>query len=665
MRNGVFAGWLNQKRAAAAGVILLLGLTAVLAVGNTMRETQPDGISCLETALNTGELNWEMRSYLESRAGSQGEEGYFVKGVLAWLDGNVDGTVELLSQIGEAETENAEMIRIYTPILLNEAAAELGDTEGLVENSRRALEAIGASKKYRNNIKLCWRAVEPVVQSEGKIQEAAKLLIWYLENVRGLNDETRIALKGNIGQIFSLTENYMDAMFYYMDALHNIEKARGVEHQNYYKMKLLACVGDVYYGLQEYNRALEFYEQVIGEEGKDSKERTVQAMAVINGTDAYVMQEEYDHAEEMLEHLEAMIPGLDPDMADDMEILRASERAQIAMGRGQLDEALRQLELAGQWLKEDKKEVAYYKSIYVRYTYALYCQYSGQEEEALKQFAEVAEESSVFGLSLEETVYYHMAQIYKDRGDLENFSQYRERYSGQIQKKAALLRSGYVARAEQLYRYGLLQQKQQKNELALIASAFGIAGLLAMIVWAFRHIGIWRKRSWTDPLTGLYNRHYLEYYLKKNGKKLQGQQISLVMIDVDHFKSYNDNYGHIEGDRALKEVAAVLKYNIRAANMAVRFGGEEMLLFIPGIRLEQTVQIMERIRRDLKERSIEHKYSLVSTVLTISAGIFSTVYRGQDIADLSRQADQVLYSAKEAGRDRYEAREDPKEPAGL
>ena len=65
----------------------------------------------------------------------------------------------------------------------------------------------------------------------------------------------------------------------------------------------------------------------------------------------------------MLEHLEAMIPGLDPDMADDMEILRASERAQIAMGRGQLDEALRQLELAGQWLKEDKKEVAYYKSI--------------------------------------------------------------------------------------------------------------------------------------------------------------------------------------------------------------------------------------------------------------------------------------------------------------
>lgn len=314
------------------------------------------------------------------------------------------------------------------------------------------------------------------------------------------------------------------------------------------------------------------------------------------------MQEEYDQAEKMLRSLDVLIPGLEPDTADDLEILRVSERAQIAMGQGRLDEALRQLELAGQWLKEDKKEVAYYKSIYVKYTYALYCQYSGQEEEALKQFAEVAEESSVFGLSLEETVYYHMAQIYKDRGDLENFSQYRERYSGQIQKKAASLRAGYVARAELLYRYGLLQQKQRKNELALIASAFGIAGLLAMITWAFRHIGIWRKRSWTDPLTGLYNRHYLEYYLKKNGKKLQGQQISLVMIDVDHFKSYNDNYGHIEGDRALKEVAAVLKYNIRAADVAVRFGGEEMLLFIPGIRLEQTIQIMERIRRDLQHR---------------------------------------------------------------
>lgn len=249
MRNGVFVGWLNQKRAVPTGAILILGLTVALAAGNTMRETQPDGIRCLETALNTGELSWEMRSYLESRAGSQGEEGYFIKGVLAWLDGNVDGALQLLSQIGEAETETAELIHIYTPILLNEAAAELGDTDGLVQNSRRVLEAIGASKKYRNNIKLYWRAVEPVVQSEGKSQEAAKLLIWYLENVRGLNDESRTALKGNIGQIFSLTENYMDAMFYYMDALHNIEKAGGMEHQDYYKMKLLACVGDVYYGL--------------------------------------------------------------------------------------------------------------------------------------------------------------------------------------------------------------------------------------------------------------------------------------------------------------------------------------------------------------------------------------------------------------------------------
>ena len=661
MRNGVFAGWLNQKRAAAAGVILLLGLTAVLAVGNTMRETQPDGISCLETALNTGELNWEMRSYLESRAGSQGEEGYFVKGVLAWLDGNVDGTVELLSQIGEAETENAEMIRIYTPILLNEAAAELGDTEGLVENSRRALEAIGASKKYRNNIKLCWRAVEPVVQSEGKIQEAAKLLIWYLENVRGLNDETRIALKGNIGQIFSLTENYMDAMFYYMDALHNIEKARGVEHQNYYKMKLLACVGDVYYGLQEYNRALEFYEQVIGEEGKDSKERTVQAMAVINGTDAYVMQEEYDHAEEMLEHLEAMIPGLDPDMADDMEILRASERAQIAMGRGQLDEALRQLELAGQCLKEDKKEVAYYKSIYVRYTYALYCQYSGQEEEALKQFAEVAEESSVFGLSLEETVYYHMAQIYKDRGDLENFSQYRERYSGQIQKKATLLRSGYVARAEQLYRYGLLQQKQQKNELALIASAFGIAGLLAMIVWAFRHIGIWRKRSWTDPLTGLYNRETFVEAVEERLKTIQDLETAgldaLFILDLDHFKTLNDTLGHMMGDQALKQAGANLRFSIRKTDLAGRLGGDEFVLFLEELPdLFALEQCAKKVNKALL-MSWEREQKRVD--ISASVGI-AIAERGMAFKELYEKADQALYEVKRHGRNGYRIAEQGK-----
>lgn len=120
--------------------------------------------------------------------------------------------------------------------------------------------------------------------------------------------------------------------------------------------------------------------------------------------------------------------------------------------------------------------------------------------------------------------------------------------------------------------------------------------------------------------------------------------MTLMMIDVDRFKSYNDTFGHPAGDEALRIVAGILKENLRGADVAARYGGEEFAVLLPQTTVEEAVQIAERIRRQIERCSFPHRR------VTASIGIASS---GPDIStpdDLIWAADRALYQAKELGR---------------
>jgi len=160
------------------------------------------------------------------------------------------------------------------------------------------------------------------------------------------------------------------------------------------------------------------------------------------------------------------------------------------------------------------------------------------------------------------------------------------------------------------------------------------------------------KISLTDALTGLANRRHFDLYLKQEWSRAlrQSQPISMVMLDIDYFKAFNDAYGHPGGDQCLKQVAQVLEQVVRRpTDLVARYGGEEFALVLPDT--QDAAAVAEACRVAIQALGIVHEFSDVAPVITISAGVCSLVSTTQMSHELLiQQADNALYEAKEAGR---------------
>ncbi|WP_051275549.1 sensor domain-containing diguanylate cyclase [Aestuariibacter salexigens] len=173
------------------------------------------------------------------------------------------------------------------------------------------------------------------------------------------------------------------------------------------------------------------------------------------------------------------------------------------------------------------------------------------------------------------------------------------------------------------------------------------------------------RKNTLDPLTGINNRRFMDKRLQAETRRSRREQtsLSLVMLDIDHFKPINDNYGHQVGDECIKYVASLLKENLkRNSDVACRYGGEEFALILPNTDLEGAVAVAENIRMALQARPVNVDDVIIN--LTLSAGVASCViqFEGQE-QSLLRVADQCLYQAKQHGRNRVVADriQDPKD----
>ncbi len=160
-----------------------------------------------------------------------------------------------------------------------------------------------------------------------------------------------------------------------------------------------------------------------------------------------------------------------------------------------------------------------------------------------------------------------------------------------------------------------------------------------------------RHQSIRDPLTGLYNRRYMEDFLIKQLNQAERTHASLavLMLDLDHFKRVNDNYGHEAGDAVLKEAAEVLQNDIRAGDIAARYGGEEFLILLYNIDAENSKKRAEIIRKDIHSLKIKYGAEPISPI-TVSIGIALYPKDKQIPQELIDAADKALYFAKKKGR---------------
>ncbi len=202
--------------------------------------------------------------------------------------------------------------------------------------------------------------------------------------------------------------------------------------------------------------------------------------------------------------------------------------------------------------------------------------------------------------------------------------------------------------------------------LLMVANLIAATGLYNLDYnrrMSFLREGELRFRASQDPLTGIANRGAFEDYFERAWNHCAREQIpiAVAMIDIDHFKEYNDLYGHPAGDQCLKAIAPIIEDSSqRPLDFAARYGGEEFVLLLPGCNTRRAKDIIDDLRRNVIASVIEHAGSTTSALLTVSAGVSSLMPRNgiDDRHELIRLADDALYKAKSDGRNRVAAAEE-------
>jgi diguanylate cyclase (GGDEF)-like protein len=193
-----------------------------------------------------------------------------------------------------------------------------------------------------------------------------------------------------------------------------------------------------------------------------------------------------------------------------------------------------------------------------------------------------------------------------------------------------------------------------QSDLNVLAAFAGHAAQMTERTRAFERTSLLEELSVTDPLTGLYNRRLLEKRLDEeiSRSRRQEQNFSLLMIDLDNFKAYNDLCGHPGGDHALEKTAALLQGSAREMDVVARYGGEEFCVLVTGTAKKESVFVAERVRRAIENEPFPREKELPRGRLTASIGVAAFPEDGESAADLLRAADLALYQAKDEGRNR-------------
>jgi two-component system, cell cycle response regulator len=167
------------------------------------------------------------------------------------------------------------------------------------------------------------------------------------------------------------------------------------------------------------------------------------------------------------------------------------------------------------------------------------------------------------------------------------------------------------------------------------------------------HEEIYRLMT-VDGLTQVYNRRYFQEALEREIQRSRryGHAFSLVLLDIDHFKQINDRYGHQAGDTVLRKLGALVQNKVRANDLVARIGGEEFALILPESQAGGAYALAEKLRRSVEQETFRHENELIPVTVSLGLTEFQPTLAGDNADHLVKRADQLLYAAKKAGRNR-------------
>lgn len=522
---------------------------------------------------------------------------------------------------------------------------------GDVELVSSALQEATKYVPLANDTQMLWNLISSISYAETMDKKAIELIEVYLQEERHLELSTWAWMKNYIAMLEFNGEEYSNSIRNFYDVEVALVDAKLTPELRYELQYAREYIANIYSMFEEYEKAAMLYEEVY----KSSLENGDfdSYGCCINMATAYLEIADTQKARQAMESLESNLDKIDELYVPEVEASICDVYANIYLLEGDFEQANACLEKAEAFYKENVGNAFYGGEYFVLLSRCKYMVQMGETAEVQTILEEFLDSGDAAYLGLEDEVYELLESVYRQTGQTDKLVAIYNTMLDNSEEFMKTTQREYLKFSEYYRENGELRDSNSKlHRTNLIAIVVSIA-VTIILVFLLVLIRLLTYRNVTDQLTGVYNRKKLNILLNKYEKKGTPGELAVIMMDIDYFKRYNDTYGHQAGDVVLREVSAVLRESVRKKDVVIRYGGEEFLVLINGVKRKTAEEICQRIYTKLEEKALPHEASKVSEHVTMSMGLCYQKDKNDMLLEkLIGKADEALYRSKEAGRNR-------------
>lgn len=582
---------------------------------------------------------------------SNEEEKLFIKGLKLYEENNFENAKSLFEKILNSNKIDSVTL-FYSNFYLNQCYKELkghGDFI-LVENS------LNLMKDYpvlSNETHLIWQLISSVMTDIKSRNKIISLLDSYLKEAKGMTLESKLNVKGFIAMLKMANEEYGESIYMYYDILSGTQKIKDPEIHARIQIKSYEYLGNMYFIMEDYESAVKYYNKAVYIPLKNLTDNALSKYgSYINRSKSYIQLKNYEKAKECSLETEKIIPYLPTNIAVGVKVFRYKNLLLLESRKNNFEKAEEYYNLCLEYLKDDKGSAFLNSSMYVETAHCEMLYLQGKYDEAIEKLNFLLKKDSEEEWGFDTSLYLMLLKLYRETNQIEKYFEIGKNLYNSEKKFNDNLKKDYIQFIKDSYVLDQMKKQEQISKIKIISlGAFAFLAVISIFMGAAQ-IKKLNRKNFTDALTHICNRKYMDYLAEKPLK--EPINAAVVMIDIDYFKNYNDFYGHPAGDIVIKKTADILRKSIRKNDILIRYGGEEFLLVLKNADKEIFIDVYKRIVRNLEKENIVHEKSSVSDKVTLSVGVcFAHFEKTLNLEKSIKSADEALYFSKRNGRNRY------------
>lgn len=507
-----------------------------------------------------------------------------------------------------------------------------------------------------NDVNFIWENFSTILLNKESRDTAIFLLEKYVEDSDNTTSANRLKLKGYIAIFKMMNKNYADSIYLFYDIISEVENIKDVNLRNSIKIKAYEYIGNMHFILQDYETAIEKYNLAIDVPMNDQYENASSKYgAYTNRTASYIQLKKYSTARIYSKKTLEILPFLPNKIVDGVKIFVYNNLTRIEIYQNNLEKAREYLKLCDELLNQNRNKGILNNDVFVELSYCELYIAEKKYLQAEKLLEEISNKNNINQLGFESEIYSLQMELYEKTHEFDKYSIAHRKLLHVNKEFDSQVKKDYLKFIEKSFIADQLKEQEKISSLKIRILIYSILIIIAFIFFQITKISRLKKNNFIDQLSNVYNRKYLNKILenldKRNSKPIE---IGVLMLDIDYFKKYNDNYGHVQGDYIIKSIADILNSSIEKGDCVIRYGGEEFLIILKNKNSLNLENVYMKIFKKLEEKNIPHKFSLTSDHITLSAGGAKNIVKNStDLSKLINDADSALYQAKEGGKNRF------------